>query len=55
VSLRSNYAEGSKTVAFEIAEQLGWDAPDAVIAPIASGSLYSKIAECFDQLHGSAS
>jgi threonine synthase len=50
VSLRSYYAEGSNTVAFEIAEQLGWDAPDAVIAPIASGSLYSKIAEGFDQL-----
>jgi threonine synthase len=50
VGLRSYYAEGSKTVAFEIAEQLGWDAPAAVVAPIASGSLYSKIAEGFDQL-----
>jgi threonine synthase len=50
VGLRSYYAEGSKTVAFEIAEQLGWDAPDAVVAPIASGSLYSKIAEGFDEL-----
>jgi threonine synthase len=50
VSLRSYYAEGSKTVAFEIAEQLGWDAPDAVVSPIASGSLYSKVAEGFDQL-----
>ena len=50
VGLRSYYAEGSKTVAFEIAEQLGWIAPDAVVAPIASGSLYSKIAEGFDQL-----
>jgi threonine synthase len=50
VGLRSYYAEGSKTVAFEVAEQLGWDAPDAVVAPIASGSLYSKIAEGFDQL-----
>jgi threonine synthase len=50
VSLRSYYAEGSKTVAFEIAEQLDWDAPDAVVAPIASGSLYSKIADGFDQL-----
>ena len=50
VSLRSYYAEGSKTVAFEIAEQLGWGAPDAVVAPVASGSLYSKIAEGFDQL-----
>jgi threonine synthase len=50
VGLRSYYAEGSKTVAFEIAEQLGWDAPDAVVAPIASGSLFSKIAEGFEQL-----
>jgi threonine synthase len=50
VGLRSYYAEGSKTVAFEIAEQLGWDAPDAVVAPIASGSLYSKIGEGFEQL-----
>jgi threonine synthase len=50
VSLRSYYAEGSKTVAFEIAEQLGWQAPDAVVTPIASGSLYSKVAEGFDQL-----
>jgi len=50
VSLRSYYAEGSKTVAFEIAEQLGWNTPDAVVAPIASGSLYSKIAEGFEQL-----
>jgi threonine synthase len=50
VSLRTYYAEGSKTVAFEIAEQLGWDAPDAIVTPIASGSLYSKVAEGFDQL-----
>ena len=50
MSLRSYYAEGSKTVAFEIAEQLGWQAPDAVVTPIASGSLYSKVAEGFDQL-----
>ena len=50
VGLRSYYAEGSKTVAFELAEQFGWDAPDAVVAPVASGSFYSKIAEGFDQL-----
>ncbi len=50
VGLRSYYAEGSKTVAFEIAEQLGWVVPDAVVAPIASGSLYSKVAEGFEQL-----
>ena len=35
VNLRPYYAEGSKTLAFEIAEQLGWELPDAVIAPIA--------------------
>ena len=49
MGLRSYYAEGSKTLAFEIAEQLGWEAPDAVVAPIASGALFSKIAEGFDQ------
>ena len=49
VNLRSYYAEGSKTLAFEIAEQLGWELPDAVIAPIASGSLFTKIWQGFDQ------
>jgi threonine synthase len=42
VQLRSYYAEGSKTLAFEIAEQLGWTLPDAVVAPIASGSMFTK-------------
>src|SRR5438128_4060408 len=50
VTLRSYYAEGSKTLAYEIAEQLGWEAPDAVICPIASGALFSKIAQGFGQL-----
>ena len=50
VNLRPFYVEGSKTIAFEIAEQLGWRAPDAVVAPIASGSLYTKIARGFDEL-----
>ncbi len=44
VGLRSYYAEGSKTLAYEIAEQLGWRTPDVVVAPIASGSLYTKLA-----------
>jgi threonine synthase len=43
VNVRPYYAEGSKTLAFEIAEQLGWRAPDAVVAPVASGSLLTKI------------
>ena len=50
VNLRPFYVEGSKTIAFEIAEQLGWRAPDAVVAPIASGSLYTKIARGFEEL-----
>jgi threonine synthase len=50
VNLRAYYAEGSKTLAFEIAEQLGWEAPDAVISPVASGSLLTKIWQGFEQL-----
>ena len=50
VTLRSYYAEGSKTLAYEIAEQLGWEVPDAVICPIASGALFSKIAQGFGEL-----
>ena len=49
VNLRAYYAEGSKTLAFEIAEQLGWKLPDAVIAPVASGSLFTKLWQGFDQ------
>ena len=50
VTLRSYYAEGSKTLAYEIAEQLGWEAPDAVICPIASGALFTKIVQGFGEL-----
>jgi threonine synthase len=50
VGLRAYYAEGSKTLAFEIAEQLGWEEPDAVVAPIASGALYARLHEGFAQL-----
>jgi threonine synthase len=50
VGLRSYYAEGSKTLAYEIAEQLGWELPDAVAAPIASGSLYTKLDQGFSDL-----
>jgi threonine synthase len=49
VNLRAYYAEGSKTLAFEIAEQLGWQLPDAVFAPIASGSLFTKLWQGFEQ------
>jgi threonine synthase len=43
VNLRPFYGEGSKTVGYEIAEQLGWRAPDAVVVPMAGGSLITKI------------
>jgi threonine synthase len=44
VNLRPYYSEGSKTLGFEIAEQLGWELPDRIVCPIASGSLFTKIA-----------
>jgi threonine synthase len=50
VGLRSYYAEGSKTLAFEIAEQLGWELPDAVVSPVASGALLTKVDQGFHQL-----
>ena len=50
VNLRPYYAEGSKTLAFEIAEQLGWRTPDVIVAPIASGALFSKLAKGLREL-----
>jgi threonine synthase len=49
VNLRPYYAEGSKTLAFETAEQLGWELPDRVVAPIASGSLFTKVARGYQE------
>jgi threonine synthase len=51
VNVRPYYAEGSKTLAFETAEQLGWETPDHVVVPVASGSLLTKIRKGFDELH----
>jgi threonine synthase len=50
VGLRSYYAEGSKTLAFEVAEQLDWTLPDAVIAPIGSGAMFTKVHQGFGEL-----
>ncbi len=50
VNLRTYYAEGSKTLAFETVEQLGWQAPDHVVVPVASGSQLTKIAKGFSEL-----
>lgn len=49
VNLRAYYGEGSKTAAFEIAEQLGWRLPDAVVAPMAGGSLVTRLAKGFGE------
>lgn len=49
-NLRTYYSEGSKTLAFEVAEQLGWEAPDHVVVPIASGSQLVKINKGFGEL-----
>lgn len=49
VNMRPYYAEGSKTLAYEIAEQLGWQSPDRIVAPIASGSLFTKIGKGFQE------
>jgi threonine synthase len=49
INVRPYYAEGSKTLAFETAEQLGWTVPDRVVAPIASGSLFTKVARGFEE------
>jgi threonine synthase len=49
VNLRPYYAEGSKTLAYETAEQLGWEIPDRVVCPIASGSLFTKLGRGFQE------
>jgi threonine synthase len=49
-NLRPYGIEGAKTVALEIAEQLGWELPDAVVCPAASGTLVAKLAQGFDEL-----
>jgi threonine synthase len=53
-NLHAFAVEGIKTIAYEIAEQLGWETPDAVVSPVASGTLFAKIAQGFVELadHG---
>ena len=50
VNVRPYYAEGSKTLGFEVAEQLGWRLPEQVVAPMASGSLLTKVHKAFKEL-----
>jgi threonine synthase len=49
VNLRPYYSEGSKTVAYEIVEQLGWELPDRIVCPVASGSLFTRIGRGFSE------
>lgn len=51
VGFRAFYSEGSKTLAFEVAEQLGWRAPGAIVCPVASGSLLTKVSKGLKELH----
>jgi threonine synthase len=51
VNMRPYYAEGSKTLAYETAEQLGWQSPEHVVVPAASGSLLTKVLKGFRELH----
>jgi threonine synthase len=50
INMRPYYSEGSKTLAYEVAEQLGWRLPDRAIVPIASGSLFTKVWKGFQEL-----
>jgi threonine synthase len=50
VNLRPFYAEGSKTLGYEIAEDLGWRLPDVIVAPIASGAMITRLARAFEEL-----
>lgn len=50
INLRPFYAEGSKTLAFEIAEALGWRSPDVIVAPVASGAMFTRVARGFEEL-----
>ena len=50
INLRPYYAEGSKTLGYEVAEQLGWQAPDCVVAPAASGLLFTRIWKGLDEM-----
>src|SRR5688572_17922164 len=49
INMRPYYSQGSKTLSFEIAEQLGWEIPDRIVGPVASGSLFTKVARGFEE------
>ena len=54
INMRSHYVEGSKTLAFEVAEQLGWQTPDNLIVPVGSGAMLNAICKGFEELESAA-
>ena len=50
INMRSHYVEGSKTLAFEVAEQLGWNVPDQLIVPVGSGAMLNAICKEFEEM-----
>jgi len=50
INMRSYYIEGSKTLAFEVAEQLGWNVPDHLVVPVGSGAMLNAICKGFEEL-----
>ena len=50
INLRSYYVEGSKTLAYEVAEQLDWQVPDQLIVPVGSGAMLNSICKGFEEL-----
>jgi threonine synthase len=51
INMRPYYVEGSKTLAYEVAEQLGWQVPDSLIIPVGSGAMLNAICKGFEELH----
>ncbi|HEY7733318.1 MAG TPA: threonine synthase [Nitrososphaera sp.] len=51
INMRPYYVEGSKTLAYEVAEQLGWEVPDNLVIPVGSGAMLNAICKGFEELH----
>ena len=54
INMRSYYVEGSKTLAYEAAEQLGWQVPDQLVVPVGSGAMLNAICKGFEELQGAS-
>ena len=54
INMRSYYVEGSKTLAYEVAEQLGWEAPDRLVIPVGSGAMLNAICKGFEELESAS-